>query len=88
MKRNRHHPSRLLSYTEALEAIQQDKRRCMRPAILVGSGTMVAWCIRDGLLSPVGEHGNSIRAKIMLGQWEVLTIEKLEKEEQERITGS
>lgn len=83
----RYLPARPVQYDEALAACSCNPRWCMRPHLLTGSGTGVAWRVVSGSLESVGEHGPIERVEFLLGEWEVLTIAELEREERERITG-
>ena len=71
----------------ALTLCQQNRLWCMRPSDLIGSGTGVAWRVKSGEITPVGEHGWISKSELFLGLWQVLPISALEREEMERETG-
>lgn len=87
-------PKYPVGFVEAVSLCRQNPKWCMRPTELSGSGVDVAWRVRlvnkwdkIGKLISVGEHGPVDQVSLILGTWEVLRLDALEREQTEHETG-
>lgn len=80
-----------MKLTSAVRVCAADRTRCFRPKDWAGDGDECAYTIRRGLVTwangDVGPAQLPLERRLLVGEWEVLTLEALHKEAVARTTG-